>query len=124
MHVWLPLFWVLIGAVCAYYAKARGRRPVGWFLVGLAVGAIGLLLLFLLPALPPRRAMATPAVPPQRRPRFWYYLDAHNRQCGPVSFDALRRAVEGGEVIATTYVWNEELEGWRPLRDVNVGGLP
>ena len=41
---------ILMGSITAYLAKGRGRSPYIWFLVGMFLGLIGLLILFLIPA--------------------------------------------------------------------------
>ena len=49
--------WLALGGVCSYYAKERGRNPIGWFIIGLVFGLLGLITLFLIPNRKKRRAI-------------------------------------------------------------------
>ncbi|PCJ54758.1 MAG: hypothetical protein COA70_03435 [Planctomycetota bacterium] len=42
---------VLLGAICAAIAKNRGRNALGWFVIGMIGGCIGLILVLVLPDL-------------------------------------------------------------------------
>jgi len=127
------LFWMALGGVSAYYAKERGRNPYVWFFVGLIFGILGLILLFILPKrgiqdfakkkepveesidiLPVQKE--TPAY----QKKFWYYLDENNNQCGPMSFEKLKTFFQEGKITSSTYTWYEELEQWKPLKEIVV----
>ncbi|MFK5955233.1 MAG: DUF4339 domain-containing protein [Planctomycetota bacterium] len=43
--------WAILGVICAFIAKNRGRSPLGWFFIGLVGGCIGLILVLVLPDL-------------------------------------------------------------------------
>lgn len=47
----------IIGTICAFVAKGRGRHPFAWFAIGSTIGLLGLLLLLLLPRkkMPPQQ---------------------------------------------------------------------
>ena len=125
MQLLLTLFfWLFFGGISAYYAIQRGRNPYTWFLVGLFLGIIGLALLFILPnqkTAPQETAAPAPIkdpVPSPQSQKFWYYLDADNQQFGPMSHTALENALKEGKVTLTTFVWNEEMDGWKPYAEV------
>ena len=112
-----------MGAISAYYAKARGRNPWAWFFIGLLLGVFGITLLFILPrakkklveaAEVPPPAVAQP-VPSPHANKLWYYLDEQNNQFGPMSWNALQEAKKDGKISSNTYVWNEELPDWQLL---------
>jgi len=113
----------LIGALSAYIAYRRGRNPYIWFFVGFVFGIFGIMAIFFAPsgkkkAIP----MAQPVVKPEPaiqgpKDKFWYYLDLANQQHGPMSHDALTSAWKEGKVTLSTFVWNEDLVDWKPLKE-------
>lgn len=115
--------WVLFGLACAYYAKERGRKPMHWFFIGLFLGIIGLILLFILPSLKniQKKILTAAAVPPPSIPdklqKLWYYLDGNNEQFGPMSFTALKRAKDEEKISSQSYVWNEEMDNWKKYEE-------
>jgi hypothetical protein len=112
---------IVMGSITAYYAKQKNKDPFIWFFVGFLFGMLGLLSLFIISNFqakreaqnqpPPAPKPVAPAVPQ----KFWYYLDQENRQFGPVSFDALNSAWKEGKITVNTFVWNEDLDGWKPF---------
>lgn len=114
------MVWVLFGIACAYYAKERGRNPTTWFCLGLMLGIIGLIVLFILPS---QKAIKKPglAAPvlkiPEKLQKLWYYLDGNNQQFGPMSFIALKKARDEGKISSLSYVWNEEMDNWRKYEE-------
>lgn len=131
MTAWTLFFWLLLGGLCAHYAQKRGRHPFTWFFIGLFLGALGFILLFILPnkKAVPKPVIENPvvlteispspiSVPTSQMEKFWYYLDQKNQQYGPMSFNALRTALEDGKITINTYVWNEEMENWKPWGEV------
>lgn len=120
-----PVILITVGAVASYLAKKRGRNPLLWFFLGMLFGIFGLVfLIFSRPAKKPVQTERdpstidiTPNVEPNAKEKFWYYLDPDNTQRGPMSFDALSRALRQGEISAKTFVWNETLDNWKPLGD-------
>ncbi len=40
---------IIMGSICAIIAKEKGRSPIGWFLVGLLLSLIGLIIIAVLP---------------------------------------------------------------------------
>lgn len=121
------LLGAVFGALCSYYAKQKGRDGFAWFFIGLFLGLIGLLLLFILPAkknlvVQEAKEESLPIeiepyeikpVTPKKPTLFWYYLDVENKQFGPMSEEALFLAWKEGKINDKTYVWNEEMENWK-----------
>ena len=56
-----------------------------------------------------------PAAPPA--PIEWFYTDFDNQQLGPITEEGLRALYDTGDVHDFTYVWNESMGNWAPLRD-------
>ena len=115
---------LVMGGAAAYLAKQRKKDPFLWFCIGSFFGLLGVLYLYFF-AKTPKAAPETPApqpVPVRKVPlapqKFWYYLDQENQQFGPMSYDALNKAWQDGKVSVETYVWNEDLENWKPFGDL------
>jgi hypothetical protein len=118
-------FWIILGVLTSFYARERGRQPWSWFFVGLFLGLLGLLLLFILPKKISDKRGTTPLksklepIEVRQQPSYvnklWYYLDQQNKQYGPMSFEALNNAWKEGIITSHTYVWNEELDNWKTL---------
>lgn len=49
----------------------------------------------------------------------WYYSKGETRQ-GPVTTEVLQSLVDRGELDATSLVWNETLDGWKRLTEVDL----
>ncbi len=123
---------LFIAYACSHYAKKRGRNPLHWFIGGALFGIFALITLFLLPnrhRIKPYQATVpkvekVPSVPllkvlvETQAKKPWYYLDQDKKQYGPMSFEALRNALEEGKLHFNTYVWNEELEEWKRLKEL------
>jgi hypothetical protein len=110
-----------MAAACAYYSQGRGRRPAVWFGIGLLLGLIGLILLFIMPVVKRKDpSVLTPATPQSAdKPQpLWYYLNLDNQPLGPMSLDALKEVMGAGTIDGSTYVWNENMEGWKPYKEV------
>lgn len=125
----------VIALICSNSAKKRGRNPVSWFLIGLILGLIGLIILYLLPPKLKIAPATSPSAPARDTPEpitspsihapsseeafvLWYYLEEDNTQRGPMSFNALQEIWETQAITDSTYVWNETMEGWKTLRDL------
>lgn len=117
---------LLFAWVCAHYALRRGYNPATWFVAGTFFGIFALIALFIFPnkRKPQNRVASTRKVPsikaacPVQAQKLWYYLDDKKEQFGPMSFNALSKAWIDGAVQEQTYVWNEEMENWQPLKEV------
>src|SRR5438105_7257052 len=89
--------WLLFGGAASYFAGQRGRDPFAWFFIGMLLGILGLLLLFLLPAVtPPEEKAVSKGSPVEKqkeelvqenlsffRLKEWYYLSGAREQIGP-----------------------------------------
>lgn len=118
------IVWLVFGAVSAYMAVKRGKNPFLWFFLGMVFGIFGLMFLYFNPQRKPQKQETdpttidvTPQFDPAHKNVLWYYLDPDNRQNGPMSFDLLVRLWKEGKVTNTTYVWNENLDLWKPFGD-------
>lgn len=117
------LFWVFFGFLASYLAKKKGRNPAIWFLIGLTLGVIGVLLAWLLPAAQQKRPMAPPA--PRLRPKsdawlkMWYYLDHTHQQQGPFDFADLIKILKRNEISEASFVWGEGMGSeWKKLAEL------
>lgn len=128
------ILWVLMGGATSYFAAQRGRDPFAWFLVGMMLGLIGLIILFLLPPVEEKEEESheeefevtgenelipeAPASSDNYRFRDWFYLDEKNQQSGPISFHMLRKVWLQGKVSRDTFVWSEGMESWQKVQDL------
>lgn len=127
------LMWTLIGYFCARIAHNRGRNSNLWFFLGAVLGIIAVILLFILPT----KAATAPSIqitqknessPPSYTPSedvandppkpLWYYLDAEEKQYGPMSLLALKEAWDANEITPNTYLWNETMSDWQTLESL------
>lgn len=114
--------WLLFGGASSYFAKQRGRDPFAWFLIGMLLGILGLLLLFLLPPLSqtaeeeaPKELVLAKNEDDAFRLKSWYYLDDQRQPIGPASFGQLKKAEEHGKINSETLLWCEGMSDWKPL---------
>lgn len=111
--------WLLFGGVASYFASQRGRDPLAWFVIGMLLGILGILLLFLLPPIDPANAEKEepmPAKEPTATPARlveWYYLDANRNSVGPLPFAQFTKASFDGQVKADTLVWSQGMPEWK-----------
>lgn len=107
-----------MGGIAAYFAKRKKKDPFLWFCIGAFFGLLGVLYLYFLvkPAKKAEEPLPRPIIKASADPqKFWYYLDPENNQFGPMSYNALNQAWKDGKVTVDTYVWNEDLESWKPF---------
>ena len=50
----------------------------------------------------------------------WHYMDSTNTQQGPVTTSQLRELYENGTLYASTYVWCEEMDSWKELKQAPI----
>lgn len=120
--------WLLFGGVSSYFAAKRGRDPFAWFMIGMLLGILGLLLLFLLPPLaekPKEGETETAAPVPEpseiREPgrlNEWFYLDTTRNQIGPIPFHQLKKAWGEGIINPETLVWSQGLPDWKKVAEL------
>lgn len=124
--------WLIFGGASSYFASQRGRDPFAWFLIGMLLGILGLLLLFLLPPVeaakeekeeiqegegenPPIAASESAS---SYLIKEWFFLDDKRQQTGPYSFSNLKRNWDLGKLTAATLVWSEGMEAWKPIDEL------
>lgn len=121
---------VAFGTFSAYFAYKRGKNPYKWFFIGFFFGLIGL---FVAISILSSNRKKTRIQPTMIKPRplilgpsdkFWYYLDSQHKQVGPISYNALSKCFETGFILPSTYVWNEEMDNWKILRDLIAESFP
>lgn len=118
--------WILFGGAASYFAGQRGRDPFAWFFIGMLLGILGLLLLFLLPSL--STSQEVPKEIAEERPKEeswtgirlkeWYYLDGAHQQVGPSPYSALRDMWISKKISDQTYVWCEGMEKWKKIGEL------
>jgi len=130
MQIWLSILSIIISfflaCQCGHCAKRKGRDATVWFMAGAFFGIFALLILLFLPARKLNKIVAAPIAPDTpfealstlHTEKFWYFLDEHKTQYGPMSFTALKSAWNKGTIREKTFVWNEEMENWKPLKEV------
>lgn len=130
MEILIVIFaWLLFGGAASYFAAQRGRDPFAWFLIGMLLGILGLLLLFLLPPVKPlegdkeeemlqEEQTEIPPAPGTYRFKEWFYLDAEKHQKGPFSFSLLRKQWEQGKLSSKTFVWSEGMPTWKKVDEL------
>lgn len=133
-------FWLLTGAATGHFAKQRGRDPVIWFLIGIFLGLLGLLLLFIMPVVSDAEQKESmegasqsssslfeesfhEEEPAKLKHDFlikdWFYLDETRKQLGPVSFDIIKGAWKEGKIGPSTFLWSEGMENWKKLENLH-----
>jgi hypothetical protein len=126
------LLWLIIGSATAYYAGKRGRDPLLWFLVGMMLGLLGLLLLFILPVIA-SEASNTPKNPTENEELLnapvvelpnnilttdWYYYDSRQERKGPVRYELLKTLWQSGGLNEDSFVWCEGMEDWKKIEQM------
>lgn len=116
--------WLLFGGATSYFAAQRGRDPLAWFVIGMLLGILGLLLLFLLPPIDnstPEKEEPIPvkeASQPPARLVEWYYLDANREQVGPIPYSQLTKASYDKLIKADTLVWSQGMAKWQRVDEI------
>ena len=130
----LFVFTVLSGCVTSVFAQKRGRDPFVWFMIGMAFGLLGLMMLFVLPSLTkkgettpddheePLYQKAFPLGHEDLTQKFylveWYYLNDERQTTGPIGFTELKKLWENKTVREMTYVWHEEMVDWQRIAEI------
>jgi predicted PurR-regulated permease PerM len=140
MNFYISLFLGIVFAfICAYVAKKKFRNPSLWFLAGLLFSIFALIILLILP-IKEERIEQDPELMPnlkelqelesvEAKPnenstenysnKLWYYLDDSNQQCGPMTMKGIMNQLKDGKINSDTFVWNEELKDWKPLKETS-----
>lgn len=109
-----------MGTITAYFAQKRGRDLFAWFLIGMLLGILGLIILFLIAdrsKVEPEKDVPEPILP-HVASKDWFYLDDNRQQHDPVSTEELKSLRERGEISSDTYVWSEGMEDWKKLQEI------
>jgi len=113
---------LILGAMTAVFAERRGRDPWIWFFVGMLLGLLGLLLLFILPPAVKTKDEKPPTTQPEPQQtlpeKLWYYLDQQHAQHGPVPLSQLKDLMAKNELSAASYVWSEGMETWKKIGEL------
>lgn len=133
----LALISLFNGSLCAYIASRRGRHVIGWFLIGLFFGLIGLVVLALMPKKTPSNVAAvalnsTASLPSAEstiaiesakedvtESASWYYIDNEKKTIGPLSLAKLKEHLTTGILKQESYVWNESMSDWKKVQDID-----
>lgn len=120
----LILFWIFFGLLASHIARRKGRDQILWFIIGLFIGAIGVIALLLLPAV--RKPVPMPSIPISiRRPqksdawlKLWYYIDPTHEQHGPIEFPDLAKLRKEKRISEKSLIWGEGMQEWKKLADM------
>jgi GYF domain 2 len=124
------IIWVLIGAATSYFAKQRNRDPALWFFIGMLLGLIGLVILFILPVVdtPKESEKIAGSDPVHKLPQFieppdfalkvWFFLDNERKQQGPISFSVVRTMWQQNKLHNESVVWCEGMHTWCKVNEI------
>lgn len=133
------LLCVGMGWLNAYYAEQRGRNNIVWFIIGFYTGLLGLLVLFLLPAVTkdgkePSEKQNSESIPegetltveplsikrtPEELDCEWFYVDNEKKQQGPISLEKMKELWQEKMIIDQTYVWCEKMQNWQYIKELS-----
>ncbi len=115
----------LFGLISSFLAFKKKKNPYLWFLIGSFFGILGLFAIFLLPqtSKSQKKSPTTDIKSPQNLmpgpvDKVWFYLDPTHKQIGPISYQAINKALDIGEISPTTYVWHENLSSWKKIEEL------
>lgn len=124
------LFWIFWGSLTSYLAKGRGRDPVAWFLLGMALQVIALIILYVIPALNKTETTELELNEDEQMAGFeypdplkefqskeWYFVNADRIQHGPLSFEELQKQWADGNMSRMSFVWSEGMADWCQVKD-------
>jgi hypothetical protein len=125
------MLWLMISSATAYFANQRGRDPLIWFMLGMLLGFLALIFLFLLPPVqeeePPLEAeyeilkktsVLTPTFSLLELGKDWFYYDDKRQQQGPVQYDMIKELWDKGSIDEKTYVWSEGMGEWAEVKEI------
>lgn len=132
MSMILSIFlWLLLGFISAYYARERGRDPIAWFVIGILLGLIGIIILFLLPSLSEpkkensgsveegfRAVIPSEAGELSQSTQEWFYVDKEGKAQGPFAQTTMKEFFSEGKIDVSTFVWHEGMENWKRINDL------
>lgn len=129
------ILWLLVSTATAYFANQRGRDPLVWFMIGMLLGFLGLLLLFLLPPVQEGEAGVqeiensflepkTDSIPAassyshEYLIKEWFYYDSEKNRQGPVRFEDLHDLWKAGVINDSTFVWSDGMVNWQKIEEI------
>lgn len=124
----LILIYSVLAFFSAYFANKEGRNPYLWFFLGIIFGVSSLVILLFFHYKTKRKKSliiqeAISSLNRQiqlRDSKFWYYLNKEDKQVGPMSSTKLHSLFKDGTIIESTYIWNEEFDDWKFLKDTEI----
>lgn len=123
----IVLFWIFFGFLTSYFAQKKGRNQRTWFIIGLCLGVIGVVLVLLMPQVQKRRTLKTPkkvVLTPMITPKnpaldkVWFYLDTERKQQGPFYFADFLKSWKKGEIKEDSFVWSEGMSEWKKIQEL------
>jgi len=124
------LFWIFWGSLTSYLAKGRGRDPVAWFLLGMALQVIALIILYVIPSLNKTEMTELELNEDEQMAGFefpdplkgfqskeWYFVNADRVQHGPFTFEELQKSWADGNMSRMSFVWSEGMADWCLVKD-------
>ena len=128
MHTFISvILWFLMGTLCSYLARQRGRDPAIWFFLGMLLGILGVIVLFILPDLSKtekpvqeeQEALYSESqISPEIRFPQWFYLDKEKKAQGPFSFEQFSNLWKEGVFNEEAYVWKEGMAKWEKVSQI------
>ncbi|PWU16321.1 MAG: hypothetical protein C5B45_00695 [Chlamydiae bacterium] len=120
-YITISLFWGWITARCA---QKKGLNQRNWYIAGVLFCVLAFIMVLFqrkkdLKILDP--VVHKPQFIPihlSQRENLWYYLNKTGQQLGPISFQDLTSVWENKKIQEESYVWNEDLEDWKRLKEV------
>lgn len=112
----IVLFWIFFGFLTSYLGKKKGRHAGLWFVIGLFLGIIGVLIAFLLPKPKVKEKPIVKVEVIEPKVAEWYYLNAQNEQSGPHS--DLKPFWRNKTIDENTLVWTEGMHSWKALKQL------
>jgi hypothetical protein len=115
-----------IAILASFFAKRAGKNPYLWFFIGFLFGTLSFIALLFMSS---RKTIKKPTlvVAPNevlkelpKDCKFWYYLNHEQEEIGPISFSRLLNLYNSGKVTKLTYIWNEDFEDWKYLKDTEM----
>ncbi len=128
MNLQLGLFvWTFFGFLCAFIAIQKNLNPYKWFAAGFLFSIFAFLALLFVPrrniekiqgAINTQKMQTILKEETKNKVTLWYYLNTERKQCGPMSFQVLKNDWLKGTINPCTYVWNEDMDNWKPIKDI------
>lgn len=116
---------LLFGCLTAVVARSRGRSPWLWFVMGMLLTWIALIILLFLPASSTEKSEEVFFAPKILGKKSswdlttdWFYVDRNKKVQGPISASALKELWKKEELSLETWIWHESIEDWKTIKDI------